>query len=361
MIVRLIGLTSLLLIATASASGVDFTLQLVDSDALEAGDSRSFNFIDYDGDSLLDVFISNGPQAGQADMLYTNIGFGVLLRVTDDTLVTTIGSSDGASWADFDNDGDDDVFVATWWGQVNLFYSNDGDGSFSRITSGSVVANTSFSEAGSWADYDNDGDIDLYVCNSSGNLKNLLFRNDGGGVFTSITGQSIVDDLATARVGAWGDYDNDGDMDVFVANENNQLNGLYRNEGDGTFTRILSGAIFTDGGDSFGASWGDYDNDDDLDLFVANWSNENNFLYENNGDGTFTKVTTGPVVTDGGYSIGSAWGDVDNDGDQDLFVANGFGPPDGVDFLYYNNGDGTFTRATGGLIGSFTGWSLAVR
>lgn len=344
-------------ICTIHAAAVDFSLKLVETDATEQGDSRSFNFIDYNGDSLLDVFISNGPQAGQVDMLYTNIGLGVLVRVLSDTIANTIGSSDGASWADFDNDGDDDAFVATWWGQKNLLFTNDGDGSFTRITSGSIVNNTSYSEAGSWADYDNDGDLDLYVCNSGGNLKNLLFRNDGGGVFTSISGQGIVNDLANARVGAWGDYDNDGDMDVFVANENNQSNGLYRNEGDGTFTRILSGQIFTDGGDSFGASWGDYDNDDDLDLFVANWGNEDNFLYANNGDGTFTKITTGPVVSDGGYSIGSAWGDIDNDGDLDLFVANGFGPASEVDFLYYNNGDGTFTRATGSLIGTITGWS----
>jgi hypothetical protein len=101
---------------------------------------------------------------------------------------------------------------------------------------------------------------------------------------------------------------------------------LYTNNGDGTFTKVTSGAVVTDGGTSRGCAWGDYDNDGDLDLFVANGINtppdENNFLYTNNGDGTFTKVTSGDVVTDGGFSLGCAWGDYDSDGDLDLFVAN---------------------------------------
>jgi hypothetical protein len=166
-----------------------------------------------------------------------------------------------------------------------------------------------------------------------------------------------VTDQAASRVGIWGDYDNDGDPDVFVANESNQSNGLYNNQGDGTFARVLSGPHFTDGGDSFGASWGDYDNDGDLDLFVANFGNENNFLYTNNGDGTFTAVTGGPIVTDGSWSIGSAWGDVDNDGDLDLYVANGFGLPTLTNFLYLNNGDGTFTKITSDVSVTDIGWS----
>jgi hypothetical protein len=143
-------------------------------------------------------------------------------------------------------------------------------------------------------------------------------------------------------LGAWADYDNDGDMDVYVATEANQVNALYQNQGDGTFVRILSGAAVDEGSESFGASWGDYDNDLDLDLFVANSADQNDWLFTNNGDGSFTKVLTGPVVTNGGWGVGSSWGDVDNDGDLDLFVANAFGPGLDSNFLYYNNGDGTF-------------------
>ena len=127
-------------------------------------------------------------------------------------------------------------------------------------------------------------------------------------------------------------------MDLFVANYENQNNFLYRNNGDGTFTKITTGDIVTDGGQSVGSGWGDYDNDGDLDLFVTNRWGEDNFLYSNNGDGTFTKVTTGNIVTDGSYSGGGSWGDYDNDGDLDLFVANGGGSSQN-NFLYANNGN----------------------
>jgi hypothetical protein len=110
---------------------------------------------------------------------------------------------------------------------------------------------------------------------------------------------------------------------------------LYRNNGDGTFTKITTGAVVTDGGDSVGCTWGDFDNDGFLDLFVANRGG-NNFLYRNNGDGTFTKITTGSVASEGGHSWGAAWGDYDNDGFLDLFVANRDGQNN---FLYRNNGN----------------------
>lgn len=353
-IVMLIGLMSTPVGAT---DNVAFTVVTLSAGPAGHGDSRSANIVNFDADSLLDIFISNGPQVTEVDILYQNINGSILLPISTDPLVTTSGSSVGASWADFDNDGDDDVFVSTWWGQQNLFFRNDGDGSFTQIVSGPIVAENTFSESGAWADFDGDGDVDLYVCNSDGDLRNHLYRNDGGGSFTKLGGQHVTDETANSRVGVWGDYDNDGDADIFVANESNQLNRLYQNNGDGTFTRILSGDIFFDGGSSFGASWGDYDNDNDLDLFVANWGNEDNFLYTNNGDGTFTKVTSDTVVNDGGYSVGSAWGDVDNDGDLDLFVGNSFGPGTLVDFLYYNNGDGTFTRAADPPIGTYSGWT----
>ena len=101
-------------------------------------------------------------------------------------------------------------------------------------------------------------------------------------------------------------------------------NFLYRNNQEAGFVKITSGPVVNDGGSSYGSSWGDFDNDGDLDLFVAN-ERENNFLYRNDGSGNFAKITNGPVVNDGGSSYGSSWGDYDNDGDLDLFVANSFG------------------------------------
>ena len=151
-------------------------------------------------------------------------------------------------------------------------------------------------------------------------------RNTQPPTFTKITEGDIVNDGGRSAGCAWGDYNGDGFEDLFVANNNGENDFLYRNNGDGTFTKTTSGLIVNDGGDSVSANWGDYDNDGDLDLFVSNGgglaSAKSNFLYQNNGDGTFTKIVTGSIVTDGLLTITSAWGDYDNDGWLDLFAGN---------------------------------------
>ncbi|MFQ5708508.1 MAG: VCBS repeat-containing protein, partial [bacterium] len=192
---------------------------------------------------------------------------------------------------------------------------------FTSMTSGAVVLEASQSSGTSWADYDSDGDEDLFVANS-GNQKNFLFRNDGHGAFTKITEGAIVNDEASSMGCSWGDYNQDGYLDLFVANASNQNNDLYRNNGDGTFTKVTDDIMVSDGGNSIGCSWGDTDNDGYLDLFVTNTSNQKNGLYHNNGDGTFTKITAGEIVNEAFNSMGCAWGDYDADGDLDLFVAN---------------------------------------
>src|SRR5207244_3366926 len=113
--------------------------------------------------------------------------------------------------------------------------------------------------------------------------------------------------------------DNDGNLDLFVAVGLNGNDSLYHNDGNGIFTKVKAGSVVTSGGSSRGCAWGDYDNDGYIDLFVANEKGQNNFLFHNNGDGTFTRITAGKVVTDGGNSTGCAWGDYDNDGFLDLF------------------------------------------
>ena len=214
--------------------------------------------------------------------------------------------------------------------------------SFTKITTGPVVTDSGWCYGGCWGDFNNDGFIDLFVVNNmTSNKNNLLYLNNGSGSFTKVTSGVIVTDGGSSYGCTCGDYDNDGDVDIFVSNyaENNFL---YSNNGNGTFTKITTGAIVNDGGNSTGCSWGDYDKDSYIDLFVCN-RNQNNFLYHNNGNGTFTKITSGAIVTDNSNSGGCAWGDYDNDGYIDLFVANA-GPA--VDFLYHNNGNGTFTKIT---------------
>ncbi|MCB0568419.1 MAG: VCBS repeat-containing protein [Phaeodactylibacter sp.] len=320
-----------------------------------AGDSRSCNFVDVNGDGRDDIFISNGPSGGQNNRLFLNNGDGTFSTAPASDIVQDGSPSDGATFADADNDGSLDAYVVTWYGHTNYYYHNDGSGVFSLQDNPGLTGLGTFSETASWGDFDNDGLLDLYVTNSGGNRRNLLYHNEGNGLLAPWTTGAWVTDAYTSRSVQWTDINGDGALDLFVANEENQYNNLYLNNGEQNFTRTELAPLTTIARSSTGSSWADIDNDGDFDLFVANYANQNNQLYFNNGDGSFSAVTDGPVVTDGGYSFGSIFGDIDNDGDLDLFVANGFGPVSGVDnFLYLNNGDGTFERDEASIPGLHT-------
>ncbi len=254
------------------------------------------------------------------------------------------GNNWGLSWADYDQDGDPDLFITNYDDdKPNKLYNNNGDGTFTAVTSGPVVTDIGNSVGSSWGDYDNDGDLDLYVSNSIG-IKNFLYRNNGDGTFLRIQDDPIVNYTGYSHGVSWGDYDNDGYLDMFVADYySTKFNLLYHNNQDGTFTEVTTSPVVLEAMSSVSASWSDYDNDGDIDLFVANTNNENNLLYRNDGGGSFVKIISGAIVNDGGKSVGSSWGDIDNDGDFDLFVANAGGQNN---FLYKNNGDGTFTKVT---------------
>ncbi|MDH4035184.1 MAG: VCBS repeat-containing protein, partial [candidate division Zixibacteria bacterium] len=318
--------------------------------------SRSANFVDVDNDGWLDVFVSNGQSGGDDNMLYKNNMDGSFTEVVTGDIVSDGRSSDGATLADYNNDGYVDAFVANWYNQNNLLYLGDGAGAFTQVTAQPPATNSGYSEAASWGDLDNDGDLDLFVANSSGNLRNFLYLNNGDESFTAVTSGPIVDEAVPSRCGVWGDYDNDGDLDLFVANESNAHNSLFENQGDGSFVQVTGQDIVSNYGKSWGASWGDYDNDGYLDLFVANNGLSNNFLYRNLGDGTFERVTSGVVVSDSKNAIGSSWIDYDNDGDLDLFVAVGYG---GVQpcLFYENDGSGNFAQITDYAITKDTGWA----
>lgn len=306
-------------------------------------------WFDYNNNGLLDMFCAN--IINQNNLLFRNDGSGNFTKITTGGLVSDAGFSYGASIADFNNDGYPDIFIINGGSsasQNNFFYLNNTDGTFTRITTGAFVNEIGNSWGSSSVDYDKDGKLDIFTANF--NRRNFLYKGIGDGSFTKITTGVLFNDSSGSVNPAWGDYDNDGWQDLFVANSNfgaGQNNFLYKNNGDGTFTKITSGSIVTDGGNSTGGSWADYDNDGDLDLFVANYFNENNFLYRNDGSGIFTKITTGEIVNDGGASVGSAWGDCDNDGDLDLLVSN---DNNINEFFYLNNGNGTFTKVTTGDI-----------
>jgi len=323
--------------------------------ANDGGDSRSVNWIDYDNDGDPDLFITNGPRLGANNMLYENNSDGTFSKIDTLIIVKDNAPSDGATWGDYNSDGHIDLFVANWYDANNLLYLNNGDKTF-RLHPDTITTGGGFSESGAWADYNGDSYLDLFVANSSGDLKNFFYQNDTDESFTKISGNFISDNTDHSRHMDWADYDNDGNLDLFIANEENENNHLFNSNGDGTFSQITEGEIVNNNGASFGSSWADYDNDGDLDLFVANWNNQNNFLYNNNGDGTFTRITDGVIVNDKGFSIGTSWGDIDNDGDLDLFVANGFSSNETNNSLYLNNADGTFIKDTSS-VSKDGGWS----
>ena len=321
----------------------------------DRGDSRSVNWIDYDNDNDLDLFITNGPRAGQNNFLYENDN-GTFTKITNNVIAQDNKASDGSTWGDYDNDGDPDLFVGNWWSQNNLLYNNNGDKSF-ILTNEKPSLEPSYSETGSWGDFNNDGFIDLYVANSDGTRKNFLYMNNGDGRFTKILEGDVVNDAFASRSVDWIDYNNDGALDLFIANEGTAKNNLYKNNGDNTFTKITDLPIVTGSSNSLSSSWADFDNDGDFDLFISNNTNQNNELFRNNGDGTFEKLTLAPVTNDNGYSVSNAWGDVDNDGDLDLFVTNAFsGNARTNNFFYLNNGDGTFAKDNG-LLTQNNGWT----
>lgn len=311
-----------------------------------AGDSRSVNWVDVNGDGFIDCMITNGPTGGQDNFLYINNGSGGFTALTGDTIVNDNKPSDGATWADSDNDGDLDCYVVNWYNTKNLFYNNNGVGAFTQ-TQNTVETSGGYCETASWGDYDNDGLLDLYVARSGGTLatnKNLLFHNEGGNAFTKVLTVTPVTDAFISRSVNWTDIDSDGDLDLFVTNEKDQNENLYRNDGAGVFTKLTIGPLLNDGGKTMSSSWGDYDNDGDLDVFLAN-DQGNDGLFRNEGHFNFTKITSDTVSNCGGNSFSSAWSDIDNDGDLDLFVTNSFGTTTlWTNFLFLNNGNGSFTR-----------------
>ena len=334
--------------------------------------SRSVNWIHYDNDGYLDLFVINGLEGGQQNFLYHNNHDGTFTKITAGPLVNGHAPSDGSSWADYDNDGDLDAVVVAWYDSTNALFENSANGTFTQILSSPIVNDRGYSETCSWGDYDNDGYVDLYVSNSGspgvgGPKVNFLYRNNHDRTFTKIATGEIVTDAFYSRGVSWVDYDNDGDIDMFVVNERGQSENLYRNmlkeTGTATFSKITTGQIVSDGGNSMSASWGDVDNDGDLDVFVANgWpAGSLSAFYLNNGDRTFTKVLNDTIVKSPGYHMGSAWGDFDNDGDLDLFVTTAYGPSAAKNELFKNmlmeTGTLSFQRIGTGDIANDVGWS----
>lgn len=319
--------------------------------------SRSANFVDVNNDGLDDIFFSNGLSTGEKNMLYINNGNGAFTTVTDDDIVEHSIRAVGASFADVDNDNDLDGFVVTWGsgGQPrrNYFYRNNGNGAFTFEPE--VAPNLTYSETANWIDGNNDQLLDLYITNSAQSLRNLYFENQGDGSFLERTDLTITDEAKPSRSVDWVDYDNDGDNDLFVTNEGNNKNTLYRNDGPNNFTQITDLAIVQDIRNSMGSSWADIDNDGDFDLVVTNFEQVNQLFINNNG--VFTEMTNSAISDEIVSSFGSTFGDIDNDGDLDLFIGNSYNDSHFKNSVFMNDGSGNFTQDSSSTLANHIGWT----
>ncbi len=296
------------------------------------------------------------PNSMEQDSLFTNIAPNLKMDKVD--------GGRGSAWGDYDNDGDLDI-VAVGTYQPHTLYRNNGDGTFTNVAEQAGIDDPRGGWGSLFADYDNDGYPDLYITRGgwSGAAENTLYHNNGDGTFTDVTHTAGVADPQSSFCAAWADYDNDGYLDLYIADGvigDGAANVLYRNNGDGTFTNTAEIAGVANTGNSLGTAWGDYDKDGHIDLHVVNYG-QSNVLYRNNGDGTFTDVTAASgmnlPVTDAFVTF---FLDVDNDADLDIFISNsgsfqafiagqitgGATHDSDRQVLYRNNGDGTFTDVT---------------
>ena len=394
------SLDSPVFVDVTTEAGIDFLHTRLRMDAVDVG-AGSVVF-DFDSDGLHDIYVTsnNGPNA-----LYRNRGDGTFVDVAAMAKVDDKGggTANGACAADYDNDGDPDLYVAHFG--PSRFYRNNGDGTFANVTSRALgtVKRLERTTGCAWGDYNRDGFLDLVVVNHTRLSANvdifgvpvehvrqhpdflklhdplILYRNAGDGTFddvSSLLGDATAPTMSGPLGNMWGsgfqpgwvDYDNDGDADLYVVNDlGDQLhpNVLWRNDGPGsdglwTFTDVSesSGA----GVEMFGMGLavGDYDLDGMLDLFVTNIGQ--NVLLDNRGaDNGFelasVEARTGAAATPDGQRV--AWGtfffDYDNDLDEDLYLVSGFlnaenieNPVDQPNVLLRNNGDGTFTDVSDG-------------
>jgi hypothetical protein len=358
---------------------------------------------DYDNDGDDDLYVATAQTTAdwlagrrpRANALYRNDGHGAFTDVAEKAGVALRAWSAGVYFADYDNDGDKDLFVTTWGPDV--LYRNEGDETFTDVTerAGVAGAENAWGASAAFGDLDGDGDLDLYVTNYSeydlehpplgGNRtqwkgiavypgpvgfrgqSDVLYRNEGDGTFADVTRASGVDDSTRPLYGlgvVMSDLDDDRDLDIYVANDSCP-NYLWRNDGGWRFSEVAALAGVATNEDAkeqagMGVDAGDVDGDGRLDLIVTNFSHDWTTLYRNTGDLSFVDNTFVARLQDTYLPL--SWGvkmfDYDNDGWLDLFIANGHIYPEVDDhphlnttyrqanLLFRNRGQGVFDNVS---------------
>jgi hypothetical protein len=337
--------------------------------------------VDYNNDGFHDIFIPDGVES----RFFRNLADGRFQDVTEEAGLSGLDGCSVAVFGDYDNDGWKDLFVNRGFGHNQLFHNN-GDGTFRDVTAASGVGADSCATVASWADYNNDGYLDLYVGRyldprerlpttfyARNGEPNQLYRNNGDGTFTNVTEEAGVGEVGLCLGTVFGDYDDDGDQDLYVSNDFGRKT-LYRNNGDNTFTDVTVETNTLAYGAGMSSTIGDYDNDLDLDFYVAHIRSEEgwfaewptvcryvvnsfrqgvwvtdmplyweifmqsgfgfiqvfqdmasgNTLLRNDGDGTFTDVSWEASANPIGWFWGTNFADFNNNGWQDLYAANGW-------------------------------------
>jgi hypothetical protein len=339
-------------------------------------------WIDVENDGDYDIYLVNGSGGPETtNALYQNMGDGTFLPRTKACGVLDAGEGMAVSVADYDNDGFSDMLVMNF-GNFVLFHNN-GDGTFSDVTAKAfpIGIDEIWYGASSWGDFDSDGFLDVYIAGyvdlskNNGNeglrfpmdfkgFPNYLYHNNGDGTFTNIAKEAGVQDgfRKTMQV-LVSDFNDDNRPDILVGNDTDP-NGLYLNRGDGTFKEFSgpSGLSSTDG--SMGIAWGDYNNDQMMDLYISNYTGEADLLLtmvdntsSNDGEvknAIFMADFESPIIQQTTWPLvgwGTGFVDLDNDTDLDLFVAGGHlngVSGDNRDFnaLFENTGDGKFINSS---------------
>ncbi|MFP6642441.1 MAG: CRTAC1 family protein [Candidatus Latescibacterota bacterium] len=348
-------------------------------------------FLDYDNDGDQDLYLVNSAALPgfiesfePANALYENNDDGTFTDVTGRSGVGDQGYGLGVCAADYNNDGHVDLYVTNFG--PNVLFRNEGNGTFTDVTDQAGVGDPRMSTSAAFADYDGDGYVDLYVANNAHvpmdspkkcrhgvvpvycgpgqyeGVSGSLYHNEGDGTFTDVTRQAGVYDESGRQLGAvFSDYDQDGDADLYIANDT-KPNWLFRNDGETGFTEVglTSGVAVNPEARpeaGMGTDWGDYDRDGLMDIIVCNFQWESCRLLANQGDGFFDDRTFLAGLGEPTYStltFGTDFLDYDNDGFLDIFIANGHVDPNiGIidrggpayaqhDQLFHNNGDRTF-------------------
>ena len=292
------------------------------------GDSEyggGVSFADFDNDGWDDITYAS---ENGVDLYFFKNTNGVFNLVNFNGISNT-SKAKQVIWVDYDNDGDKDFFVTAIEGK-NAFYSNDGEMNFTDISSTIGIFQTDlFTYGASFGDIDNDGDLDLFISNRSPEDHNYLYRNDSG-IYVDITGTSGISlEGQLSFCSIFFDYDKDGLQDIYVSNDKDEnINRLYKNLGDGVFQDVSESSNAGVDVSAMSTTLGDFNNDGWFDIYITNTpfsqvsSIQGNVLLKNNGDGTFTNVATETGTSFDSVGWGSVFLDADNDGLLDIYVSS---------------------------------------